>query len=414
MLSARAYSFRQKSRLAISLSWIGGYTNVVALLACGSMASHVTGTVTSIGHFAVVGQFERAIFFAFLAASFFIGTVFSAILTEIARRRGNRSKYVMPIAVELLLLLVFGLGLEFCRRSGPALPLNWQYALTGLASVALGIQNATITKISGSVVRTTHLTGVVTDLGLESVQFLFWWLENVRGRRATRAGRVLKVSQRHPTALRLLLLASILGSFLFGVIIGTAAFVWSPGEVMFPVVLFLGWLFAMDLPKPIADMRELDLLSDPELRTYGIVKSLLPPQIGIYRSACLHSSRPHRAPNFQLWVDRLPSHLKVVILAVSPTLRFDANAVMDIELAVQRLQRKGRKLIIAGLTASQCKSLDELGVARIMDIFNLCPDLEFAIARGIAVMHQLQAASKPRQRPVAAASPAFLVHGGTP
>ena len=32
MLSSRAYSVRQKSRLAVSLSWIGGYTNVVAFL----------------------------------------------------------------------------------------------------------------------------------------------------------------------------------------------------------------------------------------------------------------------------------------------------------------------------------------------------------------------------------------------
>jgi hypothetical protein len=44
MLSARAYSFRMKSRLAISLGWIGGYTNVVSLVILGVMSSHVTGT----------------------------------------------------------------------------------------------------------------------------------------------------------------------------------------------------------------------------------------------------------------------------------------------------------------------------------------------------------------------------------
>ncbi|MEO6434941.1 MAG: hypothetical protein ABIP55_04165, partial [Tepidisphaeraceae bacterium] len=43
MLSARAYSFRQKSKLAISLSWVGGYVNVVLLLSCASFASHMTG-----------------------------------------------------------------------------------------------------------------------------------------------------------------------------------------------------------------------------------------------------------------------------------------------------------------------------------------------------------------------------------
>ena len=43
MLSARAYSFRQKSKLAISLSWIGGYVNTVLFLICGSFAAHMSG-----------------------------------------------------------------------------------------------------------------------------------------------------------------------------------------------------------------------------------------------------------------------------------------------------------------------------------------------------------------------------------
>ena len=50
MLSASAYSFRQKSRLAISLSWIAGYTNVIAFLMCGGVVvAHVTGNVTHFG-----------------------------------------------------------------------------------------------------------------------------------------------------------------------------------------------------------------------------------------------------------------------------------------------------------------------------------------------------------------------------
>ena len=43
MFSARAYSFRQKSRLAISLSWVAGYTNVILYSVCGDFVSNVTG-----------------------------------------------------------------------------------------------------------------------------------------------------------------------------------------------------------------------------------------------------------------------------------------------------------------------------------------------------------------------------------
>ena len=40
MLSASAYSFRQKSRLAISLSWVAGYTNVILVILCGVVVAH--------------------------------------------------------------------------------------------------------------------------------------------------------------------------------------------------------------------------------------------------------------------------------------------------------------------------------------------------------------------------------------
>ena len=38
----------------------------------------------------------------------------------------------------------------------------------------MGLQNAVITKISGSVVRTTHLTGIITDLGIELGKLVYW------------------------------------------------------------------------------------------------------------------------------------------------------------------------------------------------------------------------------------------------
>ena len=391
MLSARAYSFRKKARLAISLSWIGGYTNGAALLACGSVVSHVTGTVTNIGSYMVTGDVAGLGLLVVLIVSFAFGALVSAVLTELARRGGNPSKYVLPIALELVLLAIFGMEYEALREKQITSTLLWQYALVALPSMAMGIQNAVITKISGSVVRTTHLTGVVTDLSLESVQFFFWWMESINGHWVARTGRMLTISQRHPTVLRLLLLLSIFFSFLTGVVIGTAVFLTWPQLVMFPVVLFLVAIIVMDLRRPIADVRELDLLSDPELRANGIVKAMLPPQIGLFRSTCLYGERPHRSPNFQLWVDRIPKHMKVVILAVTPSTQLDANAVMDLEAAMKKLHGSGRKLIISGITMVQFKALSKLGVDRIMDVTNLCPDLEFAIARALAVLQELTA-----------------------
>jgi hypothetical protein len=249
----------------------------------------------------------------------------------------------------------------------------------------MGLQNATITRISGNVVRTTHLTGVVTDLGLESVQYILWLRDKTRMRKADRAARVLKLSQRHPSILRIGLLASIVGSFLVGVVTGTLMFEHWPGYAILVPVLFLLWITYVDYRKPIADVRELDLLRDPEMTSqYGPnLKSVLPPGLGIYRLTHHRKTATHHAPDFQLWVDRLPEHWRVVILAVSPLTHFDTDAVLDLTAAVQKLRAQRRDLVMCGVTPPQYKVLNAGGLTELLGVENFAPDLDLAIARGM-------------------------------
>ncbi|HWE04310.1 MAG TPA: YoaK family protein [Tepidisphaeraceae bacterium] len=387
MLSARAYSFRQKSRLAISLSWIGGYTNVVAFLICGVVASHVTGNVTHLGRLVVEGNRSEAAFMAFMWGAFFSGAVGAAVLLEIARRRGAASKYILPTAVEAVLLSALAL-IVWRHPVVNSHQTLLMYSVGALAAFAMGLQNATITKISGAVVRTTHLTGVTTDLGIESIQYLLWYRDQMRGRAWSRAGRVLKVSNRHPSFQRVMLLASIIGSFLFGAGAGAAVFLYRPGVALLAPVSFLCWIILADWRKPIADVRELDLMADSELRLLGIMHSLLPPELGIWRVSCRRNGKWHRAPDFTQWAERIPARWRVIILALSPLTRFDNNAFLDLELALEKLEGEGRKLILSGITPGQYRGLMDHGIGKSMDTENLCPDLEFAIARGIDLVQR--------------------------
>jgi uncharacterized membrane protein YoaK (UPF0700 family) len=319
-----------------------------------------------------------------------MGAALSAYLTEGAIRRGWRSKYVLPIGLEAMLLAFFMLHLN---AHGHDMTRRAYFEAAGIASLAMGLQNATITRISGAVVRTTHLTGIFTDFGLEGVQYLFWWGDQLAKRRQERAGRLLKVSRRHPTMLRLLLLLSIAGSFGFGTVVGTLAFGrWGAVSLLGPIA-FLMWIIFVDLRTPIADIRELDLLNDPELRLQGILSKLLPHEVVLYRATCHRVGSSHRAPDFQTWLDRVPEHCRVVVLAITPQTRFTANAVMDLEAAVSRLREERRTLILSGITTRQFKALDALGVAGLMDVNNICPDLEFAIARAIGVLEELRASA---------------------
>ncbi len=255
MLSAAAFSFRQKSRLAISLSWVAGYTNVILFILCGVVVAHTTGNVTHLGQFAAERDFGQAWRIGgFLVLLFFCGAVTSGIVTETARRRGLMSKYVLPVAMQTALLCAIGvtiavLGLDQNSHLTYAAHPGLLYWLSGLASFAMGLQNATITKISGAVVRTTHLTGVVTDLGLESVHFVLWLRQTMRLREPRRFARLLRVARRQHAVRRIVLLGSIFGSFLVGVFAGTLAFEAYPSYALLAPVAFLLCLIVIDYRK---------------------------------------------------------------------------------------------------------------------------------------------------------------------
>jgi uncharacterized membrane protein YoaK (UPF0700 family) len=226
MLSAEAYSFRQQARVAVSLSLVGGFTNAVAFVAAGNFVSHVTGNSTLVGIGAAAGARE-VLFYAGMVGSFFLGAVTSAAMTETAKRRGARSKYVWPLTLEaaLLVVLMAGLNAGWMGTQWSAAQAAPRAEWLFVAAYAMGLQNATITKISGAVVRSTHLTGVVTDLGIEGVHFGLQVWDRLRGRwDGARARRVVRTARRHPAARRVVLLGSIWASFVCGATLGAVLY----------------------------------------------------------------------------------------------------------------------------------------------------------------------------------------------
>ena len=398
MLSARAYSFRQKSRLAISLSWVAGYTNVITFLLCGGVVvSHTTGNITHLGEGVGHGEWAATWYFAFLFVAFFLGAAASAWLTELARRRSARSKYIVPIAIEALLLGLLAIGLNTHVNDD----LNWTRALstghvftlywmTGVASMAMGLQNATITRVSGAVIRTTHLTGVTTDLGIEIVQLLYWWYDKLSTRGANRLRRTLALSSRHAGAQRAALLASIIGSFLLGAVLGTWMYHWRTTLALLLPIAFLLFMIYKDWRTPIADVKELDLLADPELAAFGLVKSLLPPELGIYRLSHHRRDKAHEAPDFTAWAERLPRHWRVIVLALSPMTRLTTNSFIDLAAVVEKLHQQHRDLILCSPTANQYRAMAKSDLPNVLDSENICPDMEFAIARAIGLIESMK------------------------
>lgn len=391
MLTSRAYSLRQKSRLAISLSWIAGYTNVVTLVALGMMSSHVTGNITHLGQslsekldpFASHpgGSGGSAAFLGMVLACFFVGAVLSGAMTEWAQRRRWRSQFILPISVQATLLGAFAIALATTR--GGAISTSMVWILSSLASLAMGLQNATITRISGAVVRTTHLTGVVTDLGLEGVQYVLGFRDRLRRGGHRRLRRLLRSTLRDPAAERLALLATILGSFLFGVVAGTLLMLHAPAFSLAPPVAFLCFIVAIDFFQPIADVKRLDPLSDPELRGHGIDRSMLPAELALFRIAPRQAGQRHASPPFSTWADDHLHGPRVVVLSLSPHTRLDEESATDLRHAAESLRTRGRRLVLANVSREQFRVLQANGITAVVPVEDLCPDLEFAVARGV-------------------------------
>jgi hypothetical protein len=222
---------------------------------------------------------------------------------------------------------------------------------------------------------------------LEGVRFLNWYIDRTRGRLLARTGRVIRISQRHPTAQRLGLLFCVFWSFILGAAMGAWMQIHASAAIaLLPPIAFILWIILMDWRKPIAGVRELDVLSDPELRASGIVKALLPPELGLYRLSHHRLDRAHHPPDFHNWLEHLPPHWRVVILAVSPLTYFNDNSALALRDVVEKLRASDRDLIVAGATARQYKTLTKNGILDVSDPENLCPDLEFAIARAITLL----------------------------
>jgi len=373
MFVSQAHSFRKQARLAITLSWVAGYTNVLTLLTCVQVTSHVTGTVSQVGFDVAEGRWGAAGYMAGLLGVFAAGAALSGFLTELAQQRRWASLFVLPMAVEAVLLAVFALLIDWnaLGELDHDTALLW---LTLLPSLAMGLQNATVTRISGGVVRTTHVTGVITDLGMETA---IWALRRRSG--------AAPVGDRgtFATGWRLVLLGSIVVGFALGASLGTLALETFPRWSMVPPVAFLAWIIAMDLWQPIAAAQ-----TDRDFG--GTLHLALPPGVAVYHisARAARFGRRARLPNLTAWAEQLEAGVRVVVLDLASVAVLDADGRAELRQLTTRLRAQGRRLVLAGVTAARYRALVAANVLSPSDAANVCPDLELAAAHAMTLLEE--------------------------
>lgn len=140
---------------AFFLALNAGMINVLGLITVlHQSVSHMTGNISMLGMALLEGNIEFVIFLALVVLSYVIGSLFSGLII------GNSHfhlglRYGSPLSLVAFFILVCWLLLPYIPR----------YALL-FACMAMGVQNAMVSHYKSAIIRTTHLSGVLTDLGL--------------------------------------------------------------------------------------------------------------------------------------------------------------------------------------------------------------------------------------------------------
>ncbi|MBC3869647.1 YoaK family protein [Undibacterium oligocarboniphilum] len=156
--------------LGITLAFVAGAINAGGFLAVGQYTSHMTGMLSSAADDLALGRLMPAFAALFLLVTFAWGAACTALMVNYARRNHLRYLYTPVLLLEATLLLVFGLvGTRLQEHAVVTVSFT-----AVLLSYLMGLQNALITKISSAEIRTTHVTGLVTDIGIELGKLIYW------------------------------------------------------------------------------------------------------------------------------------------------------------------------------------------------------------------------------------------------
>jgi uncharacterized membrane protein YoaK (UPF0700 family) len=209
---ARRLTGRQREaggnrQLGMALAFVAGAANAGGFIAVHQYTSHMTGIVSAMADGLAAGAFGLVAAGLGALAAFVAGAACCALIVNFARRRALHSLYALPLLFEAVLLLSFGmLGTWLASVEVLIVP-----ATVTLLCFMMGLQNAVITKLSNAEIRTTHITGVMTDIGIELGKALY----------PNRTAGAAPVAANHG---RLRLLAGLALGFFTGGVAGAAGF----------------------------------------------------------------------------------------------------------------------------------------------------------------------------------------------
>ncbi|WP_118194425.1 YoaK family protein [Albibacterium indicum] len=157
-------------QLATLLSFVAGVVNINGVFYIKTLTTNVTGHFAFFAEEFVLSNYRLAAIYGAYVASFLLGSFVSGFLMQlIARRKKRMSPVLLPILLEMLVIT-----LVWYYSYTTEWPVEKIHIVAASLLFAMSVQNGLVTLVSNSIVRTTHLTGMFTDLGIELAQLFFY------------------------------------------------------------------------------------------------------------------------------------------------------------------------------------------------------------------------------------------------
>ncbi|MCW8314020.1 YoaK family protein [Sphingobacterium thalpophilum] len=206
-------------KLGALTAFSAGMVNVASVIVFFSFTSNVTGYYAVFAQEMAKGNWYQGAVVLFWILLFLIGSMLSNLI--IIHGKGKFSSYLthsIPLILEILSILFVGIYLDFFYEDS----LKETEILVGSLLFAMGLQNGLTASISNSVVKTTHLTGLTTDLAVLISMFT---------KESNRSNKAL-VDKFH-------LLLSIVSAYLLGGLISGISFAYLSNKTFYVVCVVL-------------------------------------------------------------------------------------------------------------------------------------------------------------------------------
>lgn len=159
-------TFKHNLRIAGFLSFVAGGINVLGFIMIGTLTTNVTGHFALFSNEIVDTNLGKAFIYFMYVFSFFFGSFIAAVMVEIILKRDASNRLIIPLVTQSILLSILTFYILNALKPSPDI-------IACVLLFSMGMQNSLVTIVSNSIVRTTHLTGLFTDLGIELGQTLF-------------------------------------------------------------------------------------------------------------------------------------------------------------------------------------------------------------------------------------------------